>query len=412
MSKELKQLVEQQKDEFEFLENGKIKCILTGHESMPDIEVFQKYLQSKSYKMAKEKQYDFEQHEPYLVQHKSDSRYMFCQLTGTKLIKRKTIIDNHVKGRKFQKLKKLFEEQEEERRKKEEEKKKLKDQNKKEKDILNGDDAQNGDNFDIDNMLDQFAQDDEEQKAKKGKKSKKQLRQAKQDKLENDDDLADLQYDSQEQEGQENIEEEGEKVVEKKSGLWPWTINQMLTPKFAKHVRDYGFLQTYTRGHKANRHPHYIAGSRADGYVKCVGQDEMGNRYYQDWEADITNHRRWVEYSDYFLMFHANSDRVAPAYAGWLAYVYDDFPTRYGPSAFVRPIYQKPHQLNISHLPTTFYPQGAIPAETRMKFVEDQKNRSRQPWQVDAVKTGQKFQGKKLLNNKKPLFDDVLAYSE
>lgn len=43
------------------------------------------------------------------------------------MIKRKTIIDNHVKGRKFQKLKKLFEEQEEERRKKEEEKKKLKD---------------------------------------------------------------------------------------------------------------------------------------------------------------------------------------------------------------------------------------------------------------------------------------------
>ena len=44
-----------------------------------------------------------------------------------------------------------------------------------------------------------------------------------------------------------------------------------MTPKFWKHLKHYGLLKTYTRGHMANRHAHYIGGNRTDTYVKCKG---------------------------------------------------------------------------------------------------------------------------------------------
>jgi hypothetical protein len=45
----------------------------------------------------------------------------------------------------------------------------------------------------------------------------------------------------------------------------------MLTPKFFKHLKNYGWLDTYKRGHKASRHSHYIGGHRTDTYVEMVG---------------------------------------------------------------------------------------------------------------------------------------------
>lgn len=60
----------------------------------------------------------------------------------------------------------------------------------------------------------------------------------------------------------------------------------MLTPKFWIHLRREGFVKTWTRGHKASRHSHYIAGNRTDGYAKCVGEDDFGNRYYEDFDVD------------------------------------------------------------------------------------------------------------------------------
>lgn len=60
----------------------------------------------------------------------------------------------------------------------------------------------------------------------------------------------------------------------------------MLTPKFWIHLRREGFVKTWTRGHKASRHAHYIAGNRTDGYSKQVGEDDFGNRYYEDFDVD------------------------------------------------------------------------------------------------------------------------------
>jgi NADH:ubiquinone oxidoreductase subunit len=59
----------------------------------------------------------------------------------------------------------------------------------------------------------------------------------------------------------------------------------MLTAKFWKQVKDYGLLNTYRRGHKTGRNAHYMAGYRSDTYVKCVGQDQFGNTYYEDFDV-------------------------------------------------------------------------------------------------------------------------------
>lgn len=64
------------------------------------------------------------------------------------------------------------------------------------------------------------------------------------------------------------------------------------------------------RNHRASRNSHYAGGTY--GPLKCVGADQFGNRYYEDFDTDHRNHRRWVEYSDYFHNIGIGGDRVPP----------------------------------------------------------------------------------------------------
>ena len=59
----------------------------------------------------------------------------------------------------------------------------------------------------------------------------------------------------------------------------------MITPKFWAHLRREGFIKTWTKGHKAGRHSHYIGSNNPTGYVKPVGEDEFGNRYFEDFDV-------------------------------------------------------------------------------------------------------------------------------
>ena len=68
-NKELIQRVKQN-THFEFMQNGKIKCVLTGHEILPTLNGFDAYVNGKSYKKAVEKNFDFTQFEPYVVENK------------------------------------------------------------------------------------------------------------------------------------------------------------------------------------------------------------------------------------------------------------------------------------------------------------------------------------------------------
>ena len=66
-------------------------------------------------------------------------------------------------------------------------------------------------------------------------------------------------------------------------GLWAWMLNQVFTKKFWKLVKKDGFLQTYTRGHKAIMHAHSVGGYGDN--AKYVGRDQFGNKYYEDFDA-------------------------------------------------------------------------------------------------------------------------------
>jgi hypothetical protein len=98
---QLEQLLQQHKDKFTTLENGKIKCILTTHEFLPSEENLIAHLTSKSYKKATEAQFDITDYKDVLSTHKDNEQFLFCRLTGAKVPKKKTAIEKHVNGKKF-----------------------------------------------------------------------------------------------------------------------------------------------------------------------------------------------------------------------------------------------------------------------------------------------------------------------
>lgn len=66
----------------EVMENGKIRCTLTGHEVTPQLATVQAYWTGKKYRNAKaRREYDYSQHEPYLVPHTKSEHLLYCTLT-------------------------------------------------------------------------------------------------------------------------------------------------------------------------------------------------------------------------------------------------------------------------------------------------------------------------------------------
>lgn len=46
-------------------------------------------------------------YERYLVDNKKDNRFFFCVLTGEKVLKKKSVVEKHLNGKRFQKKCKL-----------------------------------------------------------------------------------------------------------------------------------------------------------------------------------------------------------------------------------------------------------------------------------------------------------------
>ena len=161
----------------------------------------------------------------------------------------------------------------------------------------------------------------------------------------------------------------------------------MLTPKFWTLVRRDGFIRTYIRGHKTLRNDQYIGGH--EGPVKCVGQDEFGNRYFEDFAVDHRWNRRWVEYANHFYMSGVGTDRIPPAWNGWLSYTYVEVPSE--DKHFVKPFYQKPHRINpfLTHQRHT--PAGNIhpfnPRE-RNEFIQSFVERKYKNWEPEISLSG------------------------
>lgn len=67
MSHELEKILKENKDDFEKLENGKLRCKSTGHEFVSSLEVLEAYMKSKSFKYALVGK-QLKQFEPHIVQ--------------------------------------------------------------------------------------------------------------------------------------------------------------------------------------------------------------------------------------------------------------------------------------------------------------------------------------------------------
>ena len=84
----------------------------------------------------------------------------------------------------------------------------------------------------------------------------------------------------------------------------------MMSPKFWHIYRREGLVRTLLRA-KPYKYSHEKAGWKE--VVPLVGQDEFGNRYYEDFDHHNFNNRRWVEYADYGK-WHVTPKNIAP---GW-----------------------------------------------------------------------------------------------
>ena len=89
---------------------------------------------------------------------------------------------------------------------------------------------------------------------------------------------------------------------------------------------------------------------------RLVGQDELGNRYYEALDDrdsyDRGRKRRWVVYKGY-----ADASKVTPDWHGWLRYTFDEPPTT---APLPRKAWEKDHQPNLTGTIHAYKPKGAI----------------------------------------------------
>jgi NADH:ubiquinone oxidoreductase subunit len=104
-----------------------------------------------------------------------------------------------------------------------------------------------------------------------------------------------------------------------------------------------------------------------------VGEDENGNRYYQDssGKGPAGCPRRWVIYEGL-----AEASKVSPDWFGWLHYIVDTPPTEetYHPRSW-----QKPHTENMTGTPLAYHPPGSLIGEIRRPKADG----DYQPWKAE-----------------------------
>lgn len=81
---------------------------------------------------------------------------------------------------------------------------------------------------------------------------------------------------------------------------------------------------------------------------KLVGEDEQGNRYYQE----RTGPRRWVVYNGY-----ADASRVPPEWHPWLHHTVEEPPTLAPPKI---KHWEKEHVPNMTGTPFAYRPPGSL----------------------------------------------------
>ena len=86
--------------------------------------------------------------------------------------------------------------------------------------------------------------------------------------------------------------------------------------------------------------------------MKRVGDDELGNAYYEGAPRTDGRNQRWVIYQG-----SNDASRVPPEWFSWLHHQIDDIPDRALPPARA---WQKPAVPNMTGTPLAYRPQGAL----------------------------------------------------
>jgi hypothetical protein len=82
--------------------SNRILCAVTKHEMPPDAACIEAHLNGKKFKKALEwYSHDYRQYEPHIIQHKKDSKKLYCLLTKQALNKIPEEVKKHVNGKRF-----------------------------------------------------------------------------------------------------------------------------------------------------------------------------------------------------------------------------------------------------------------------------------------------------------------------
>ncbi len=88
---------------------------------------------------------------------------------------------------------------------------------------------------------------------------------------------------------------------------------------------------------------------------QCVGEDEMGNRYFETVEKRYDydgRNRRFVIYKGY-----ADASKVSPDWHGWLHHTFAEPPSR---EPLTRRVWEKDHEPNLTGTVWAWRPKGSI----------------------------------------------------
>jgi len=86
-----------------------------------------------------------------------------------------------------------------------------------------------------------------------------------------------------------------------------------------------------------------------------VGEDKLGNKYYQDWDESI-NRDRWVDYAD---PSNVNASQIPPEWHSWLHHV-TDTPGQSPEVIALTPKYKKAHMPNLTGTQKAYNPPNYI----------------------------------------------------
>jgi NADH:ubiquinone oxidoreductase subunit len=104
----------------------------------------------------------------------------------------------------------------------------------------------------------------------------------------------------------------------------------------------------------------------------AVGQDDQGNRYFEERKASRDGRpRRYVIYNGV-----AEASRVPPDWHAWLHYMIDEPPSR---APLKRQAWEKPHRANMTGTVMAYHPSGSLAGAGKAESMDEY-----EPWRPEG----------------------------